>query len=126
MDEKIQAIRRMRLQYEAAVELVQALRSTGVVVRAVCPKCGAEGSISVLISSGYSYLVVRHPDKSTHAVPKSQVGEVLPVLCNVKKNLEQILELYKKHEKTGTICADGRTGAACPEPHSSPAAPGLR
>jgi hypothetical protein len=90
-------------EYDAAVELVKMLRGLGIPMHAKCPKCGAEGSISVVTVRGrsYSYLVIRHRDKSTHIVPKQKLGEVLKELCEVKKDLEYIIERFKKYEQMG-------------------------
>jgi len=97
-------------EYDAAVELVKMLRKLGIPMYAKCPKCGAEGSVSVVTLRGrsYSYLVVRHRDKSTHAVPKQKLGEVLKELCEVKKDLEYVLNQFKKYEERGIkFCAEG-------------------
>jgi hypothetical protein len=95
------------MRYEMAVELVRALRKMGIVIRVVCPRCGAEGTLSVLRQDGYTYLIVRHLDKSTHTVHRSQLDEVLSTLCRVKKDLEYILELYKKDVE---LCTDEKPG----------------
>jgi|GEM_PF-6237795 hypothetical protein len=102
------AVWKKRIQeYEAVVELVRALRDMGIAVRAVCPRCGVEGSISVLNYNGYMYVIIRHPDKSTHTVPRHRVNELIPELCRVKKDLEYILQIYKKHEEGGVkFCAE--------------------
>jgi RecJ-like exonuclease len=106
------AVWRRRSEYEAAVELVRVLRSMGVVMRVKCPRCGGEGSVSTLMSNGRYYVVVRH-DKSTHTVPKPNIGEVLQKLCEVKKELVRVLELYKKYEEGGIkFCADLRRPGA--------------
>jgi len=97
-------------EYDAAVELVKTLRELGIPIYAKCPKCGAEGSISVvtLRGRGYSYLVIRHKDKSTHGVPKEKLGEVLKELCEVKKNLDYALNQFKKYEERGIkSCREG-------------------
>jgi RecJ-like exonuclease len=89
-------------EYEAATELIRMLRGLGVVMHITCPKCGAEGSVSVLRHRhGYSYIVVRHPDRSTHIVPRHQLSEVFRELCEVKKDLEYILAQYRKYEERG-------------------------
>ncbi len=97
-------------EYEAATELVRMLRGLGVIMHIKCPKCGTEGSISVLRHRhGYHYVVVRHPDRSTHIVPRHQLSEVLRELCEVKKDLEYILAQYKKYEERGIkFCAEER------------------
>jgi RecJ-like exonuclease len=97
------------LEYEAAAEIVKMLRGLGVIMHAKCPKCEAEGSISVIKHrSGYNYVVIRHPDRSTHVVPRNQLSEVLRELCEVKKDLEYILNQYKKYEDKGIrFCAEG-------------------
>jgi hypothetical protein len=99
-----------KTEYEAAVELVRMLRGIGVMMAAKCPKCGAEGSISTLVTrSGYRYLVIRHPDRSTHMVPKvgTNIDAILRELCEVKKDLEYILERYKEFERMGIkFCAE--------------------
>jgi hypothetical protein len=107
------AVWRRRLEYEAAVELVRLLRGMGVAMHVKCPRCGAEGSVSTLMSNGGYYVIVRHPDKSTHTVPKPNIGEVLQKLCEVKKELARVLELYKKYEEGGIkFCADLRRPGA--------------
>jgi len=95
--------------YEAAVELVRMLRFLGVIMHAKCPRCGADGSISVVTTkSGYQYLVIRHPDGGTHTVPKTGMSDVLRELCEVKKDLEYILKQYRKYEERGIkFCAEG-------------------
>ena len=106
LEDKLAVWKRRILEYEAVIELVRALRSIGVVMRVKCPRCGAEGSVSTLMSNGGYYVIVRHPDKSTHTVPKSHIGELMPELCRVKKELEHILQIYKKHEEGGIkFCA---------------------
>ncbi len=94
-------------EYDAAVELVRMLRGLGVIMHTKCPKCEAEGSLSVIRHrNGYSYVVVRHPDRSTHLVPRHQVGEVLRELCEVKKDLEYVLSQYRRYEERGVkFCA---------------------
>ncbi len=105
IDDKQTVLR--RLEYEAVIGLVRALREMGIVIRATCPRCGAEGTISTLSHSGYKYLIIRHPDKSTHTIPKKFIDKVVvPRLCAVKKNLE---ELYMKYE-TAKFCTDGKPG----------------
>ncbi len=101
--EKIQAVRIRRLQYQIVVELVQELRKIGVVARVVCPKCGSVGSLSVMRFKGYAYLVVRHEDKSTHAVSKNDIDIVAAALCSVKSDLERILR------GADEACAGGRS-----------------
>jgi hypothetical protein len=89
-------------EYEAVAELVKMIRGLGILMHARCPKCGAEGSISVVRHrSGYYYVVVRHPDKSTHAVSRDKLSVVLRELCEVKKDLEYIINQYKKYEERG-------------------------
>jgi len=106
---KLETVWRKYLEYDAVIELVQMLRAVGVAVRTVCPRCGAEGSVSTLSHSGYTYLVIRHPDRSTHTVPRKQINSLMPDLCKVKKELEQILELYKKYEEGGIkFCTDAK------------------
>jgi hypothetical protein len=98
-------------EYEAAAEIVKMLRGLGVIMHAKCPKCGAEGSISVIKHrSGYYYVVIRHPDRSTHVVSRNrnQLSEVLRELCEVKKDLEYVLNQYKKYEDRGIkFCVEG-------------------
>jgi len=95
-------------EYDVAVELLGALRSLGVIMHVKCPRCGIEGSLSVIRHrNGYKYIVVRHPDKSTHMVPRNQIGDVLRELCEVKKDLEYILKQYRKYEESGVkFCVD--------------------
>jgi hypothetical protein len=97
-------------EYDAAVEIVKMLRGLGVIMHAKCPRCGDVGSISVLKhSNGYTYVVIRHPDRSTHLVPRHQLSEVLRELCEVKKDLEYILNQYKKYEEKGIkFCNEGQ------------------
>ncbi len=94
-------------EYEAATELVRMLRGLGVIMHIKCPKCGAEGSLSTIRHpNGYKYIVVRHPDRSTHAISRSQIREALRELCEVKKDLEYVLSQYKKYEERGVkFCA---------------------
>lgn len=95
-------------EYEAATELVRMLRGLGVIMHIKCPKCGAEGSLSVIrIRNGYNYVVVRHSDGGTHAVSRSQIREVFRELCEVKKDLEYVLSQYKKYEERGVKFCDG-------------------
>ena len=95
-------------EYNAAVELVKMLRGLGIIMHTTCPKCGTEGSLSILRSNNYDYVVVRHPDRSTHIVPKHQIKEVFKELCEVKKDLEYVLDRYKKYEERGIkFCAEG-------------------
>jgi hypothetical protein len=96
-------------EYEAVVELVRMLRGLGVAMYARCPRCGAEGSISVLKhTNGYSYIVIRHPDRSTHLISRNQLAEVYRELCEVKKDLEYVLKQYRKYEERGIrFCAEG-------------------
>ncbi len=105
MDKKeyVEAIQRRRQLYEAAVELVKELRRMGVVIPVTCPVCGLEGSLNVLRSRGYLYLVVRHSDKSTHSVSKSQLEAVLAGLCVVVNDLLRILR------GADEACAGGRS-----------------
>jgi hypothetical protein len=95
--------------YDAAVELVKMLRGLGVYMHTKCPKCGREGSISVIKHpNGYNYVVIRHPDRSTHMVPRNQIGDVFRELCEVKKDLEYILKQYRKFEESGVkFCIEG-------------------
>jgi len=95
--------------YDAAVELVKMLRGLGVYMHAKCPKCGREGSISVIKHpNGYNYVVIRHPDRSTHMVPRNQIIYVFMELCEVKKDLEYILKQFRKYEERGIkFCAEG-------------------
>ena len=97
-------------EYDAAVELVGMLRGLGVIMRVKCPKCGIEGSLSVLRhSSGYNYVVIRHQDRSTHMVPRNQLSDVLRELCEVKKDLEYVLNQYRKFEEREIkFCAEGQ------------------
>jgi hypothetical protein len=96
-------------EYEAVVDLIKILRGLGVVMHAKCVKCGAEGSLSVIRHhSGYNYIVVRHPDRSTHAVPRNQLSEVLRELCEVKKDLEYVIERFKKYEQRGIRFCGGK------------------
>jgi hypothetical protein len=97
-------------EYDAAVELVKMLRGLGIFMHAKCPRCGAEGSISVLRhTNGYNYVVIRHPDRSTHMVPRHQISEVFRELCDVKKDLEYVLSQYRKYEESGIkFCAEGQ------------------
>jgi hypothetical protein len=97
-------------EYDAAVELVKMLRGLGIIMNAKCPKCGHEGSISVIRHrSGYNYVVIRHPDRSTHIVPRNQLSEVLKELCEVKKDLEYVLNQFKKYEERGIkFCGEGQ------------------
>jgi hypothetical protein len=99
-----------KTEYEAVAELVRMLRNMGIMMTAECPKCGTEGSVSVLRHPhGYIYIVVRHSDRSTHVVPRHQLSEVLRELCEVKKDLEYILAQYKKYEERGVkVCAGER------------------
>jgi hypothetical protein len=102
LEDKLAVWKRRILEYEAVIELVRALRlSIGVVIHVRCPRCGEEGSVSTLMSNGRYYVIVRHPDKSTHTVPKSHIGVLMPELCRVKKELENILQIYKRHEESG-------------------------
>jgi len=95
--------------YDAAVELVKMLRGLGIYMHTKCPKCGSEGSISVIKHpNGYNYVVIRHPDRSTHMVPRNQIIYVFMELCEVKKDLEYILKQYRKYEERGIkFCAEG-------------------
>jgi len=95
--------------YDAAVELVKMLRGLGVYMHTKCPKCGREGSISVIRhQNAYNYVVIRHPDRSTHMVPRNQIIYVFMELCEVKKDLEYILKQYKKYEERGIkFCPEG-------------------
>jgi hypothetical protein len=98
-------------EYDAVVELVKILRGLGIIMHAKCPKCGAEGSVSVLTHRGHSYVIFRHPDKSTHVMPRQQVGDVLRELCEVKKDIEYVIERFKKYEQMGIkFCADAKEG----------------
>jgi len=106
---KLTATRYFYMDYEAATELVRMLRGLGVMMHvSKCPRCGAEGSISVVTTkSGYKYLIIRHPDGSTHTVPKTHMSEVLRELCEVKKDLEYILKWYREFERGGVkFCED--------------------
>jgi recombinational DNA repair protein (RecF pathway) len=98
-------------EYDAVVELVKMLRGLGIPMYIKeCPKCGAEGSVSVVKvrGGGYSYVVIRHRDKRTHVVPKQKLELVLKELCEVKKDLEYVLNQYKKYEESGIkFCAEG-------------------
>jgi hypothetical protein len=115
LEDKLAVWKRRIFEYEAVVELVRALRSIGVVMHVRCPRCGEEGSVSTLMSNGGYYVIVRHPDKSTHTVPKSHIQNLAPELCRVKKELENILQIYKKHEESGIkYCADGKPAASNP------------
>ena len=69
------------------VERVRRLRRA-VRISVKCPKCGREGVVSVLERGRYRYLVVRHGDGSTHALPQQHVGVVLEELCRIRKELE--------------------------------------
>jgi hypothetical protein len=111
LGDKLAVWKRRVLEYEAVVELVQALRDMGISVHAVCPRCGSLGSIGILKSSGYTYLVIRHPDRSTHAVPRHRIFELSPELCRVKKELEYILQIFRKHEEGVKFCADEKPAA---------------
>jgi hypothetical protein len=99
----------LKRRYRQAVELVELLRQYGLLLRIKCPKCGDEGTLTTLMSQGYTYLVVRHPNKHTHAIPKRHVNEVL---CRIEQDLthifEQILEIYKKYTNNSDVklCAD--------------------
>jgi hypothetical protein len=79
------------------------LRGMGVILHVgKCPRCGAAGSLSVVTTkSGYKYLVVRHPDGGTHTAPKSDMSEIFRELCEVKKDLEYILDRYREFERRG-------------------------
>jgi hypothetical protein len=96
--------------YNAVAELVKMLRGIGVIMHAKCPRCGHEGSISVIRhNNGYNYIVIRHPDKSTHLVPRDHVADVLRELCEVKKDLEYILKRFEEYEvgAKGKVCVEG-------------------
>jgi hypothetical protein len=97
-------------EYDAAVELVSMLRGLGVIMHAKCPRCGIEGSLSVLRHrNGYKYIVVRHQDRSTHLVARHKISEVFKELCEVKKDLEYVLNQYRKFEERGIkFCAEGQ------------------
>jgi hypothetical protein len=88
----------LKRRYRLAVELVDLLRQYGFFIYMRCPKCGAEGTLTTLVTRRYIYLVVRHPNKYTHTISKPHVGEVL---CRIEQVLAhilvQILEIYKKH-----------------------------
>ena len=86
------------------------LRGLGILMHAKCPKCGTEGSISIVSvrDGGHDYVIIRHRDKSTHTVPKHKLSEILKELCEVKKDLEYVLNLYKKFEERGIkFCSEG-------------------
>jgi rRNA maturation protein Nop10 len=112
-EDKLETVRVFKYRkypdYDAAVELVKMLRGLGVYMHIKCPKCGSEGSISVIKHpNGYSYVVIRHPDRSTHMVPRNQISEVFRELCEVKKDLEYILKQYRKFEESGVkFCIEG-------------------
>ena len=97
-------------EYDAAVELVGMLRGLGVIMHAKCPRCGIEGSLSVLRHrNGYNYVVVRHQDRSTHLVARHKISEVFKELCEVKKDLEYVLNQYRKFEEREIkFCAEGQ------------------
>jgi len=98
-------------EYDMAADLVRMLRGLGVFMHAKCPRCGAEGSVSVVeTKNGYKYLVIRHPDGGTHTVPKTDISAILKELCEVKKDLEYVLKRYKEYEEEGGVkfCAEGR------------------
>jgi len=98
--------------YEAVVSLVDMLRGLGVYLHiSKCPRCGAEGTLSVVVSKhGYRYLVVRHRDGSTHGVARTQItDEMFKELCEVKKDLEYILKRYSDFERGGVkFCEERR------------------
>jgi len=96
----------LKRRYKTALELVQVLLEHGIYLHVQCPRCGSEGVLSILESNGYTYLVVRHPDKKTHTIPKSRAGDVL---CKVERDLAhiltQLLEIYKSAGGAG-FCTD--------------------
>jgi len=98
-----------KTEYALVADLVKMLRGMGIIMHAKCPRCGAEGSISIVeTKSGYKYLVIRHPDGGTHTVPKTELSEILKELCEVKKDLEYILKRYKEYEEEAGVkfCAE--------------------
>jgi hypothetical protein len=106
MDKTEKAV--LRKRYQLAVELVHLLREYGIYIRVTCPRCGLEGTLTVLTHKhGYLYLVVRHSDKKTHAVPRSQINEVL---CKIDRELVRIFELYKMHSEKFCTDAQDRAG----------------
>ena len=97
-----------KTEYELVVDLVRMLRGMGILMHTKCPRCGFEGSVSVVeTKSGYRYLVIRHSDGGTHAVPKTELSSVLRELCEVKKDLEYILKRFEKYEDAGVkVCVE--------------------
>jgi hypothetical protein len=92
----------LKKRYSLAVELVELLKQHGFWIRLACPRCGAEGTLSTLATpNGYVYLVVRHPSKNTHTIPKKRVGEVM---CKIEQDLERILEIYEKYVSGVNFC----------------------
>jgi hypothetical protein len=97
-------------EYELVVDLVRMLRGMGIFMHAKCPRCGYEGSVSVVeTKNGYRYLVIRHSDGGTHAVPKTEISSVMRELCEVKKDLEYILKRFEEYEKGAKlkVCVEG-------------------
>jgi hypothetical protein len=99
---KIEERTLQKRRYKLAVELVELFRQYGLLFRVRCPRCGEEGTLSTLVSQGYVYLVVRHPSKNTHTIPRRNAGEIL---CTIEQTTAQILtemlEIYKKHTNNG-------------------------
>jgi hypothetical protein len=97
-----------KTEYELVTDIVRMLRGMGIYVHAECPRCGLEGSVSVVeTKDGYRYLVIRHPDGGTHAVPKTHLSSILKDLCEVKKDLEYILKRFNDYERAGVkFCAE--------------------
>jgi|ADKH01.1.fsa_nt_gi hypothetical protein len=93
-----------RTEYDLVVDLVRMVRDMGIPMRARCPRCGLDGSVSVVeTKSGYRYLVIRHSDGGTHTVPKTELSSVLRDLCEVKKDLEYIVKRFKEYEEGAKV-----------------------
>jgi hypothetical protein len=57
-----------------------------------CPRCGREGTLSILERGRYTYLVVRHSDGATHTLTH-HIDVALEELCRIRKELEQVCNL---------------------------------
>jgi hypothetical protein len=97
VDEK----RTLKRRYRLAVELIETLRQYRLFFHVECPKCGTDGILTTLATRGYVYLVVRHPDKSTHSIPLIRIDEVI---CSIGQDLLRIFEVYKRYN--AELCAD--------------------
>ena len=70
-------------------DVAEYIRKLRRVTRVKCPKCGREGTLSILERGRYTYLVVRHSDGSTHTLSQ-HIDVVLEGLCRIRRELDFI------------------------------------